>query len=373
MFPHNWQSVRELLTRMDFLLLFLALVLLVVGCLTIYSTGQQAGGNFAGFWLRQLGWIGIGSAAFLLVAMFDYARLGRWSWLFYLIGLALLVLVLLVGPRINSARSWIPLFGVTLQPAELAKPATLLFFAWLASRTRFRLTRVQYLLPLLVVLSVPMILVGMQPDWGTAIVFAFMIVPVIFVGGLPWKWILAGLVLALSLAPVVYHSALTTKQKDRIMTFLRPSQDVTDAGWNAHQSLLAVGSGGLTGKGFMRGTQHVLGFLPRTVAPTDFVFSVIAEENGFLGSILVVAVFLGLVLRCLWIAGTAGDDFGAYLAVGVASLFFAHAYINIGMNIRAAPIIGIPLPLVSYGGSFVVGSLICLGLVQAVHIRRSPV
>jgi len=193
---------------------------------------------------------------------------------------------------------------------------------------------------------------------------------VIFVSGLAWKWLLLGLILGVALTVPVYQFGLASRQQDRIRTFLHPSNDISDAGWNAHQSLLAVGSGGFTGKGFMKGTQNVLGFLPRTVAPTDFVFSVVAEENGFIGAAVIMISLIGIVICCLRTAMVAADDFGAYLSVAVAALFFLHTYINVGMTIQAAPIIGIPLPFVSYGGSFMLSCMICAGLIQSVYIRR---
>ena len=366
----DWKEIRRRLARADYILLFFAVVLLVVGCLTIYSTGQQAGQAFADYWLRQLAWAGLGLICLFVIALLPQELIGRWVWLFYMFSLALLVLVLLAGRTINHSKSWLPLFGVTLQPAELAKPAALAFLAWAASRPNLRLSRIQNLIPISLIVLVPMALIVMQPDWGTALVFVVMATLVIFCAGLSWKWIVAATVLAIVTAPLGYAYVLKPHQRARINTFLMPSRDISDTGWNAHQSLLAVGSGGLTGKGFMKGTQHVLGYLPRTVAPTDFIFSVIAEESGFVGAALVVLTFAGIILRCLRTAALAANDFGAYLCIGVASLFFTHAYINIGMTIQAAPIIGIPLPLVSYGGSFMLSCMICLGLVQNIYIRQ---
>lgn len=372
MITPTWKTCRRLLVRMDFLLLFCILLLLLIGVQTIYSAGQEAGGNFAHYWIKQLSWGGIGLAAYLGIALLDYRKTGRGAWLFYAAALVLLVLVLLpgVGRSINRSQSWLPLWGITLQPAELAKPATLFLLAWIASRPGWRPDFLGPLLPLGAVLAIPVLLIGLQPDWGTALVFAGIFIPMIFAGAFPWRYILVGVALAAVLAPLSYAYVLSPKHRSRIDNFVRPSNDITDTGWNAHQSLLAVGSGGFKGKGFMKGTQHVLGFLPRTVAPTDFIFSVIAEENGFIGAAVVSGAFLVIILRCLRIAALAEDEFGAYIAAGVAGLFLTHAYINIGMNIQAAPIIGIPLPLVSYGGSFMLCSLISLGLVQAVYVRH---
>lgn len=355
---------------MDFVLLFCTLTLALIGCATIYSTGQQAGGGFLFYWRRQLLWLGVGLVIHSTLCIVNLEQLGRWSWLPYLGGLGLLVLVLLFGRTVNQSRSWLPVGPLSMQPSEFAKPTTLLFFAWVAARTRLRFVRLPHLVPLAGVVVPPLVLVGLQPDWGTALVFALMVLPVLFVAGLRWRWIALAAALALLVTPLAYRYALRPHQQERIRTFLDPTRDVSDAGWNAHQSLLAVGSGGVAGKGFMRGTQHILGFLPRAVAPTDFVFSVVAEENGFIGSAVVLAALLVAILRCLRIAAIAGNAFGAYVAVGTAGLLLVHAFINIGMNVQAAPIIGIPLPLISYGGSFTVAVLACLGLVQAVYVQR---
>ncbi|MFA4943378.1 MAG: rod shape-determining protein RodA [Lentisphaeria bacterium] len=366
----HWSTLARRLLRLDPWLLLATLFLLGVGTVTIYSTGIQSGGGFATYWQRQLLWAALGLAAYLGLALMDYRRLGRGVWFAYGAALALLVLVLLFGRSVYGSKSWLPLLGFTLQPSELAKPATLLMLAWVASRPGWRPDHLGPLLPLAAVLAIPLGLVFLQPDWGTALAFLGIAIPLCFAGGLPWRLILAGLALVAVLAPVGYLYALKPYQRDRIATFLNPARDLTDSGWSARQSMLAVSSGGLHGKGFMKGTMHVLGYLPRTVAPTDFIFSVVAEENGFIGGVVVIGAFLLIILRCLRIAALSSDEFGAYLAVGSAGLLFVHAYINIGMNMQAAPIIGIPLPLVSYGGSFVVGTMICLGLVQSVYVHN---
>ncbi len=392
MLPRNLHQCRQLLARMDFALLFCMLVLLSVGVLTIYGAGQKAGGAFEHYWIRQLAGIGIGTVFFLACVLFDYRQLGREAWLFYGAALFLLVLVLVTGFTINRSRSWIPVLpGFTLQPGEIAKPATLFFLAWTASRPALRLTKASSLVPHLLVLGAPVALIMLQPDWGTALVFFGMAAPILFLAGFRWKWVAVILaVLVLAAVPAWLYvmrpvpAASTTPQHglagmmehqrqrlhNRFTVFLDPDADAMGSGWNARQAMMAVGSGGAAGKGFMKGTQHELGFLPRTVAPTDFIFSVIGEENGFLGSVVILGAFLVIVLRCLRIASQADDEFGSYLAAGTAGLFFTHAYINVGMNIHAAPIIGIPLPLISYGGSFMISSLICLGLVQSIHARR---
>ncbi|MBT3377771.1 MAG: rod shape-determining protein RodA [Lentisphaerae bacterium] len=371
MIPKLLKHWLTLASKMDVVMLLLMAFLLATGCAFIYGVGQKAGGRFTSYWLDQLLFVGLGSTCFLAVCLIDYRFLGRWSWLLYLGSIVLLSLVWLIGWSANQAQSWLvlPVIGKRIQPAEMAKPATVLFAAWVTSRPILLAGKLRFVVPALAVAAVPVVLIGMQPDLGTALVFGPAILSIIFIAGVPWKWI-AGAVIAAGLLVRPIHDRLDDHQKARIQTFLNPSADVSGVSWNAHQSLLAVGSGGMTGKGFMKGTQHVLGFLPRTVASTDFIFSVIAEELGFVGALAIVCSFIGLVLCCLRTAALASDPLGAFVAVGIAAIFFTHAYINIGMTIRAAPIIGIPLPFVSYGGSFLVSAMILAGLVQSVHVRR---
>jgi rod shape determining protein RodA len=356
--------------RLDYVLLLMTILLIGVGWLFIFGTGRQIGGDFARFSSRQLMWVVLATVAFVATVSVDYRLLARYSWGVYAMGLGLLGLVLLFGREINGAKSWLPVGPLTLQPSELAKPATALFLAWFASRSWAEFSR----LPMVVLFGIaavpPVLFIALQPDWGTALVFIPMALAVAFAAGLAWRWILVGIVVVMISAPLGYSFALAPHQKDRIKTFLNPSADISDTGWNAHQSLLAVGSGGTFGKGLMKGTQHVLGYLPKTVAPTDFIFSVIGEESGFVGALVVVCGFGTLLICCLRAASRAPDATGAYLCTGIAAMIFTHVYVNIGMTVYMAPVIGIPLPFISYGGSFLIGMAICMGLVQNVYARR---
>lgn len=359
----------HLLGRLDPVLSSVILILVGTGCLFIYGAGRQTGGVFTHYWLRQLLAASLGAGGFLVAAAVDYRRLGKWAWLLYAGAVLLLVVVLVAGRRINAARSWLPVFGFTLQPSEIAKPATVLLSAYVLSRPAYALKPWVKALLLAIVAAVPIALICIQPDWGTALVFAPPLLVMVFLAGLRWRWIAMGLLCAILTMPLLF-SALSERQQKRIQTFLHPSTDIAAFGWNAHQSLLAVGSGGFRGKGLMHGTQYVLGFLPRKVAPTDFIFSVLSEETGFVGAATLIGVYVLLLFCCLRAAAVAGDDFGAYTAAGIGALIFTHVYVNIGMTIGAAPIIGIPLPLVSYGGSFMLTCLLALGLVQSVYVHR---
>lgn len=389
----------RVLVHMDKPMLALNLLLVATGLLFVYGVGQEVGGEFAHQWERQLANALVGIAVYFACAALDYRRAAEWSWVGYLIAILLLALVLTpLGVVRNSSRSWLALpgLGVPLQPSELAKPAVLLFLAWIASHPLARGSRIHGVVPCLIALAPPLALVLLQPDVGTGLVYIPFTLAIAFAARLRWSWILGALV-ALAVAGAFLYPRLKAYQRDRLKVFFDAPSSLAVAAvspflpdttrselergqaalfrqssdtWNAQQSLLAVGSGGLWGKGYMKGTQHVLGFLPRNVASSDFIFSVIAEETGFIGAAGVVCAFVGVLLCALRTAFAARDELGCYVAVGVATLFFTHAFINVGMTVKAAPIVGLPLPFISHGGSFMICTMACAGLVQSVHIRR---
>ena len=369
-----WQHTGEAckgLRRMSWLLLAVVGCLCSIGIAFIFAIGRQHGGSFELVWQNQTMWVVIGLVGMLVLAAIDYEWLGRGSHLIYVGSIALLIAVLLIGREIHGARSWIVLpGGKTLQPAELAKLGVILPAAWLASRQSMHLGRWRHLFPFALLLALPMGLIALQPDYGSAMVLVPIVVGIVFVAGLPARWLVyAGLIVTL-LSPIIFHQVLAEHQRNRIRIFLNPSSDTTRSGWNARQSLLAVGSGGMSGKGFMNGTQNTLGYLPRNVSHTDFIFSVIAEETGFVGSTTVIVLEVLLLLLSVYIASQACDEFGRNVACGIAVMFCCHVYINIGMTVGMAPIIGIPLPFVSSGGSFMLLTMGCIGILQSIYIRR---
>ncbi|MBT3286330.1 MAG: rod shape-determining protein RodA [Victivallales bacterium] len=395
---YRW--VLATLLKVDLPMLVLTLVLMTTGFLFVFGVSHEVGGRFANQWRSHIMWMVLGSMAGVGVALIDYRWLARYSWVVYLGGLGLLLLVFTpMGVTLNTARSWIRLGGRQLQPAELAKPAVLLFTAWIAAGPLVKDSRLPPFIPVFIAIAPAVGLVLMQPDYGTAMVFFPFALAIAFAAGLRWRWLVLGVTILLVAVPLTYRR-LKPYQKDRLKVFmdqpvragvaavsplvpeqtqvrlteasdkfLERSKDAIHTDWNAHQSLLAVGSGGWFGKGYMKGTQHVLGFLPQTVASSDFVFSVIAEETGFVGTATIVCVFIALILCCLRTALLAKDTLGRYIGVGAALIIFTHVFINVGMTIQAAPIIGIPLPFISHGGSFMIGTLVLMGLVQSVHIR----
>ena len=374
----DWRPLKQELARFDFTAFAATLLLLATGVVFIRSTGGQVGSEFAmGFWRKQLVWIAAGLAGYFVLARTDYRKLIPWSWFFYLGALVLLVTVLLVGKRVNGATSWLNLGPIQLQPSELAKLAVILFLAALHSNALFKVRKLGHILLSIAVLAVPAALIAIEPDFGSAAVLLPVGMVMIFAAGLNWRLILAAL-----LAAAVILGALTANevfgprpllkdyQRERILVFLNPERDLARRGYNAYQSKLAVGSGGWLGKGIGQGTQNLLGFLPQSVSNNDFIFSVLAEETGFVGSMLLLLGYAVLLYTVLRTAFLARDDFARQVGIGFATLIFVHLFINIGMSVGLTPITGLPLPLLSYGGSFVVSVLLGLGLIQAIYRRN---
>lgn len=362
--------LRSFFSRFDLLQILPAAGLLMTGVLFIYGTGQQIGGIYALHWERQLLWIGIGLVFWLAFSLFDYRHYGVLALLLYPFGLFLLIYVLAAGDVRYGARRWLEIGGVSLQPSEIVKLLTIVLASWIFSLERFRITRWKSLGILVLLAAVPGFLIFRQPNLSTALTLVFGLFAVAFAAGLRLRIILIGLVVFTVCAPVGY-SMLRPYHKARIHVFLNPGADPLNKGWNQMQSELAVGSGGLTGKGFMQGTQNQLGYLPQTVSNSDFIFSVIAEETGFAGSILLLAMYVLLMISIFRTALIAPDDFGRYLCAGIGAVLALHSIVNIGMSIRLMPVTGLPLPLVSYGGTFMLATLSCLGMVQSVYAKSN--
>jgi rod shape determining protein RodA len=330
-------------------------------------------------------------ACYIGFALTDYRVLNKMDWGIYGGSVCLLIVVLLFGRTIYGAKRWLMLVGdIGVQPSELAKLATIILLAGRLSEPGRSFDSPLELIKMLGLVAIPAGLIMQQPDLGTAMVFLPTAMVLMFVGGVPFRYVgglagigigLAGAVLAALFLPAMLGASesmqhriasctgLSDYQQGRIEVFFYPEKDPLGAGWNKRQSEIAVGSGGLRGKGYLRGTQNILGFLPRSVAPTDFIFSVVAEEKGFVGSVTVLLLF-AIVLGCgIWTALLTLDPLGRLLCVGVTSLIFFHVFINVAMTIGLMPITGLPLPLLSYGGSFMIVMMSALGIIQSVYIR----
>lgn len=356
--------------RFDLFQVIPTLLLLAIGALFIYGTGQQVGGVHATeIWQKQMLFMGVGLIFWFALIFFDYRWLIPGTFVIYPVSLLLLILVLMFGTEIFGAKRWLSIGGFSYQPSEMAKLGVILSISFLLSRKKADINKPLWALGVLVLTAFPFMLIYKEPDLGTALVLIPIVGAIIFSAHLKLRWILILLAVLLAAAPILYMN-LKPYQKERIYTFLNPESDPSNLGWNAVQANLAVGRGGVTGKGFMQGTHCSLGYLPKTVANSDFIFPVIAEETGFIGAFLLLALYAVLMFSILRTAMLAPDDFGRYLCVGIAALLITHVAVNIGMCIQLLPITGLPLPLVSYGGSFMVSMLIYLGIVQSVYAHR---
>lgn len=366
----DWLQTRRWLRRMDWSLIIALIVLMVLGISFIYSAGYRGEDQpVSSFYKRQLLWCAAGITVFLALVTVDYHRLTENAWWLYGLCVVLLGLVLVYGQKVYGAYRWLRFFGFQVQPSEFAKLATIILLARFLSRPGRNVRDPNVAWAALVIMGCPFVLILQEPDLGTAVILVPVTLVMLYVAGVPAKTLGFLALLGLLLLPVGWLG-LSSYQKERILVFFDPGRDPLDAGWTRMQSVIAVGSGGLTGKGWLHGTQNVLGFVPRTVAPTDFIYSVIAEEMGFVGSALLLVLYTVVLFACARSALYARDKFGRLLSVGFAAMLFCHAFVNIAMTIGLMPITGLPLPLISYGGSFMVGTMIALGLVQSVYVRR---
>lgn len=364
-----WARLLNTFKAFDFFQIFVIILLMGYGVAFIYGSGHQYGTmQVSNFWVKQLMWIGVGFFFYLGLSLLDYRVLGKISHLIYVLAVLLLIYVLLTGRPIYGAKRWIDLGFFNYQPSELGKLAFLILSAWLLS-AGFNPNKVLTWCILGLLAGLMTFLIVIEPDLGSALVIVFLFFITLFFAGIRKRYLLFALLIFCAAAPVGYMM-MKDYHKGRIEVFLDPTKDLRGKGWNAYQAELAVGSGGVTGKGYMKGTVHTLGYLPRTVSNNDFIFSVIAEETGLVGSCGLILLYFLLIGSAIRAACYAPDSFGRIVAGGIAGIFFMHTMVNIGMNIRLAPVTGLPLPLVSYGGSFMVSTLIYLGILQSIFMRR---
>ena len=360
---------REWLSHFDWHIFLPTLALSAIGFALLYSAGFQPGKIIPWQAKHQAISLLVGFAGFVCGVLLHGGFWRRTAIFWYAVGVVVLVLVLVNGVVAGGARRWLSLGLVRVQPSEFVKLAMILVLARILSRERHLISGygiAALFLPALAI-GLPMYLIGRQPDLGTALSFGLVGASMILVAGLR-----RGLFLKLFLlgSALLYPAWLLLKdyQRKRILTFLSPESDPLGSGYHAIQSKIALGSGSLTGKGFLQGTQTQLRFLPEQT--TDFIFSVLGEEWGFLGSIVVLGLYLFLLLRIFQVANRSEDYFSTFVCVGVASLLFWHIIINIGMATGLLPVVGLTLPLLSFGGSSVVTFLCAIGIVTGISSRR---
>lgn len=357
---------RRTFLHFDWTIFLSAMALALFGIVNLYSAAAGLGSQL---YMKQFYWFLMGIGAIGIIAIFNYSQLERFAYLLYGATITFLVAVHLFGKSAGGAQRWLDLGFVSFQPSEFAKIALVVMLAKYFNEIhvpRHGMSVRDLILPGFI-LAVPFLLVAKQPDLGTALILLLIFVSMTLFVKVRWKTLLGIAIVFLPFIPFSWHF-LKDYQKARLLSFINPSFDPLRTGYHLKQSKIAVGSGGFIGKGFMNGTQGQLKFLPEH--HTDFVFSVIAEEWGFVGSIIVIILFLVIILWGLHIAQNSKDRFASFLAFGISSLFFWHAVINLGMVMGLLPVVGVPLPFMSYGGSFLLTVMIGVGILINVSMRR---
>ena len=356
------------LKNVEWWILIFAILLCIVGFVALYSATQSDNSDYL---KQQIIWFVISLISMAIVAFIDYKIIVKISPVLYGLSLILLIAVLFTK-SINGASSWFNIGAFSLQPAEIAKVTVILFLAYVVTRMQVNgkedINKIWRLAVVIAVVAVPVFLIILQPDFGTAMTYIISLIMVLFVSGLNKKYIIAAVILVAVGVPLAYQFVLPEHAKSRIDVFLNPESDPKGSGYNIIQSKLAIGAGELTGMGLLNGNQTQLGYLsPKT---TDFIFPVIGEEMGFVISVAVIIVYVLFITKILFVAKTARDDYGTYIAAGIAGIFFFHMTENIGMTMGLLPITGVPLLFVSYGGSSMLTSFLCIGLLLNISANR---
>jgi len=353
--------------KLDWVLTVVLIVLLVVGLITLYSISSNETGSQLNHFEKQLTSVAIGLFLMLFFAVYDYRVLIIYSTKLYFITLIILALLVVWGTTIRGTTGWIGFGPFHIQPVEMTKVIMIIFLASFLSKKKTHLSMVVRTIASIILVFIPVMLILKQPDFGSAAVIIGIWAGMLFVSGLNKK-ILVSLVLAGVMISATGWFILKDYQKERLINFVNPEQDPRGSGYNVIQSIVAVGSGGLWGKGLGHGSQSQLNFLPEK--HTDFIFAVFAEELGLAGSIVILALFGVLIYRIKEAARLARDNFGYLLAVGIGTMLFLQILVNVGMNIGVAPVAGVPLPFLSYGGSSMISVLVAIGIIQSIYARR---
>ena len=348
--------------HIDIPLLFGLGVLCIVGLVVLYSAGNQEAVVVVRQGVRML----IAIIIMVLVAQLPPSQLARWSIWLYLVALGLLILVLYIGYIGKGAQRWLDLGFFRFQPSELMKLAVPMVIAWYFSEKTLPPSLVRLFMACIMIM-IPVLLIAKQPDLGTALLVAVAGFSVLFIAGMSWQLMLGiGIIAAASTPFLWYH--LHEYQRQRVLTFLNPEQDPLGAGYHIIQSQIAIGSGGIYGKGWLNGTQSHLEFLPER--STDFIFAVLCEEFGLIGVIFILVIYLFIIMRCLYISANAQQTYGKLLGAGLVLTFFVYIFVNMGMVTGQLPVVGIPLPLISHGGTSLVTLMLGFGILMGIHTHR---
>lgn len=356
------------LKNIEWGLLVAVLLLCAIGLVALFSATQESEyGDFN----KQCIWLTISLVVMIIVMLIDYEFIVKISPILYGIFIVLLIAVLFTTP-INGASSWFNIGFFSFQPGEFAKIFVILSLAYAIAKIKERnnddINKPTRLLIVFAILAVPVLLIIKQPDYGTAAAFLVATALMLITAGIDKKYIIVTAILIVLAVPLLYHFILPEHAKKRIDIFLNPESDPRGSGYNIIQSKLAIGAGGLTGMGILKGNQTQLGFLyPKT---TDFIFAVIGEEMGFIIAVAVIILYVFMITKCIYIAKTAKDETGALIASGIAGIFLFHMVENIGMVMGLLPITGVPLPFISYGGSSLITNFTCIGILLNISSKR---
>lgn len=349
--------------HLDPWLLIGILLLVGAGLLILYSASDA---NMAMI-KRQFANIGVAATIMVILAQIPPSRLQRYAPYIFVVTIFLLVAVLLIGHIGKGAQRWLGAGPVRFQPSEFAQVAVVLMLAWIYERVRLPLTTKILLISGIVIL-IPFLLIAKEPDLGTAIMTAVAGAFVILLAGLRWRWLLGFFIVLAIATPVLWHFFMHEYQKLRILTFLNPERDPLGAGYHIIQSKIAIGSGGISGNGWLQATQAKLNFLPEHT--TDFIFAVCAQEFGILGCLLLIGLYMFVVCRGLYISLAAQDTFTRLIGGSLSLTFFMSFFVNIGMVTGIIPVVGIPLPLISYGGTSMVTLMASIGILMSIKTHR---
>jgi len=356
----DWQAF-------DVQLVFYALALAVVGLLMAWTNSSGAPLEPGSVFTRGLMWLAIAMVAFIGAAALDVRWLRTFGWLLYLVNLGLLLFTLAVGGGAGGVSRWVSIFGLQFQFSEIAKILMIAVLAVYLSTRHESLGRLSTIVGAGLLIGPPFALVMIQPDLGTALVFGAILLGMLFMSGASLRWLTVGAAGAVAMLPVIW-SILQDYQRRRLLSFLDPTADPQGSGWQVIQSQIAVGSGGLFGKGLNNGTQGAQDYLP--VASTDFAMAILLEELGFVGGLVVLVLFIALIWRVLLVGWRSEDMFGVAFAAGVAAVVLFQMLVNVGMVAGIMPVTGIPLPFISHGGASLVSIAIGLGILQSINMRR---
>lgn len=353
----------------DYFLFIITIALAIFGVIVIFSATRSMQTN-TNVIVQTIGLI-LGTGVCLFISFFDYEQFKNLIKPVYIFSVIILLFVLFFGVTGDwGARSWIRFGSIGLQPAEIAKLCFIITFSYHLEKVGDKINKIPVILGLMLHIGVPVALILMQPDMGSTMVFVFMFLCMIFVAKLSYKYIIPVGIAGVFSLPFIYKYVLSEYQRNRIQVFLNPEMDPLNKGYNVIQSKIAVGSGQIFGKGYLEGTQNQMGYLP--TKSTDFIYSVISEEFGFIGAMIIVLVLFAIILRCFKAAQRADNAFGAYICTGVGAMFLFHTFENVGMCIGLTPVTGIPLPFLSYGGTSLITNLAAIGLVLSVEYHNKP-